>query len=381
MILNVKRSYLMDQLGTNESHAIRMPKQYRDQLGVSLGQFILVKVKNDEMLNLEVLPALKVDALKGDQSAYVCAETYNKLTSTTENDTFEIVDDIMLGTDPEFFLLSDNKIVPANRYFQKYNAVGSDGMLAEIRPCPSVHEDEVVNNIRKQLAQARERIDKRGHKYIQLHAMSAYCGITAGFHLHYGLPRALLGDNELTRPLMIQIVRAMDYYVGLPCLIQEGDEDSQRRCAPFLSYGKAGDFRLDLRTLEYRVCGGRMLQHPILTRGLLALGAVVIEDVVSRVKKATNSFTDLNLMHSSDDLNALYPDVPANREMETLIASETSLPALKHLDKIASGLESMVGLDKRRVAVYDLFNNLTTKFDSSIDNNWSTRGYLQVGLA
>jgi len=48
--------------------------------------------------------------------------------------------------------------------------------------------------------------------------------------------------------------------------------------------------------------GGSLLRHPILTRGVLGLGAVVIEDIISRIKICTDSFENLEHMSSRKDL-------------------------------------------------------------------------------
>ena len=374
MQINLKCSYVMDiQKTVLESRTIRMPQRYREQLGFDLGQFIGLRTNSGTLISLQVMPAFKDDLSRCEESAYVTTVMYEQLNCGNKTADFEIVNDITLGTDPEFFLLSGTKILPANRYFKKWNPVGSDGMLAEIRPSPSVSEDVVVNNIRRQLGEARQRIDARGHKHAVLHAASAYAGVTAGFHLHSGLPKAMLGDNNENRLVLTQIVRALDYYVGLPCVLQEGIQECQRRCATFLPYGKAGDFRLDFRTLEYRVPGGIMLKHPILTRGLLALGAVVVEDAISRVKHCTDDFTDKAAMQTCASLNKLYPNVPSQQEATELINTPGIEGASRNINSIMADVGKMVGINKRAEAVNALFANLTTNFSSNIDDNWETR--------
>jgi len=70
-------------------------------------------------------------------------------------------------------------------------------------------------------------------------AASYYMGISAGFHIHFGLNPSILGSHRGPRAnLLRQVVRALDYYVGIPATISEGQEDSTRRTAPYLEYGK-----------------------------------------------------------------------------------------------------------------------------------------------
>jgi hypothetical protein len=354
-----------------EDRTIRMPQKYRELLGCDIGQFIGLKTVDNDILSLQVMQAFKEDLEQGEDCAYVTSELFNNLNINPHNECdLKIVNDITLGCDPEFFLISDKNIVPANRYFNKYAPVGSDGMLAEIRPAPSVDEHVVVNNIRKQLLEARARIDKRGHKHIRLHAASGYNGLTAGFHLHFGLPTNLLGISDIKTPVIEQIVRVLDYYVGMPCVLQEGIEDSQRRCATFVPYGKAGDYRLDYRTLEYRVAGGAMLKHPILTTGLLALGAVVIEDIISRVKLCTDNFANFSFINNDLNLNKLYPNVPSKNELVELVGVPGTEGVVRHIDKIVTDVGKMVGFNKRSASVENLFINLENKFSHSIDDNW-----------
>ena len=374
MKINLKCSYVMDiQKTVLESRTIRMPQKYREHLGFELGQFIELRTNTNNLISLQVMQAFKEDLLTSEFSSYVTTVMFKQLHCGDNSYDFEVVNDITLGTDPEFFLLSGAKLVPATRYFSKWQPVGSDGMLAELRPAPSVDEDVVVSNIKTMFTQARSVVDKRGHRHIVFHASSEYAGVTAGFHLHYGLPKAILGDNMENRVVLSQMVRALDYYVGLPCTLQEGIKGCHRRCSTFLPYGKAGDFRLDNRTLEYRVPGGIMLKNPLLTRGLLALGAVVVEDVISRVKHCTDNFVNKMIMNTSESLNKLYPNVPTQQEVLELICVPGVEGANKHINAIMADVGNMVGIDKRSDAVNDLFANLTTDFGSNIDENWETR--------
>jgi len=354
-----------------EDRTIRMPQKYRELLGCDIGQFIGLKTVDNDILSLQVMQAFKEDVEQDENSAYVTSALFNVLNVGNQHEyDLKVVDDITLGCDPEFFLLSDKKVVPANRYFNKHNPVGSDGMLAEIRPAPSIDEHVVVNNIRKQLIEARSHINKRGHEHIKLYAASGYGGLTAGFHLHFGLPNSLLGNTDIKKPVIEQIVRVLDYYVGMPCVLQEGIEDSQRRCATFVPYGKAGDYRLDYRTLEYRVVGGAMLKHPILTTGLLSLGAVVIEDIVSRIKLCTDDFANFSFINNDLNLNKLYPNVPSNHELIELVGVPGTEGVTRHIDKIVTDVGKMVGFHKRSAAIEQFLINLQNKFSHSIDDNW-----------
>jgi len=194
------------------------------------------------------------------------------------------------------------------------------------------------------------------------------CKLTAGFHLHYGIPKEILGYQK--KFVAQQVVKALDYYVGLPSIIPEGYGDSYRRTVQGIEYGKPGMFRIDHRTLEYRTPGAALMKHPVLAKGLIGLGAVVIEDIISRVKTKTHGFTQLSEIANDADIRVLYPNIPAVMEIFGAICSPTTDVAKGHLSTIRSDVEKMVGYARRAESVNNFFDNIETQFSIDVEENW-----------
>ena len=354
-----------------EDQSVRVPRDLRDLLDVEVGQFMSFRTLDDRILSLQIMPAFEEDLFQDSTVAYVTPATHALLVKEDNSAELKIVEGITLGCDPEFFLVATNgDIVHPGRFFRKYHQLGYDGMLAEIRPLPALDEYGLTDNIGNLLAEADQKMRQKGFRDIRMLAASHYKGLTAGFHLHFGLPAEVLGVEEIKKRVLSQIVRALDYYVAIPGVIHEGIKDSQRRCAAFLPYGKVGDFRMDHRTLEYRVAGGALLKHPVLTRGLIALGATVVEDAISRIKHCTNDFQNLENMSELSHLQDLYPNVPTAYRLYQLCCVPDSHAAKDELDIIVEDVSTMVGFNKRRTSVLEFFDALEHDFSPCLRSNW-----------
>jgi len=282
-------------------------------------------------------------------------------------------------------------MISAQNFFglNKFDAVGYDGNLLELRPAPSINEKGLTETLFALINQARLSLNRCTlFPNTMMAGISSFKGraavarnikantvmynhhnvVTAGFHLHYGLPQEILGFKN--RLIASQVVKALDFYVGIPAVIPEGYEDSYRRGTQGLEYGKPGMYRLDHRTLEYRTPGAALMKHPILAQGLIGLGAVVIEDIVSRVKTITSGFKDLNEASNDADIRALYPDIPPAMEIFRSICSPTTDVAKSHLPTIVDGIQKMVGYDKRADSIINFFNHIETKFSVDVEDNW-----------
>jgi hypothetical protein len=378
-------SETMNNADKEESSAIRMPADFRELYGFTLHEFITLK-SIDKFITLQILQAHTADAEKDSLSAYVTQETYDILRvkdNTKSIQEVEIVEGITLGCDPEFFLIDPNNyVISAANIFRRMADVGHGGNMVEIRPIPSTSEDILVDNMMGLINKAREQLDalsfiaNRGQTYgpqdIRMIAASAYQGMSAGFHLHFGLPTPLLGKQPFSKELIARkIIKVMDYYVGIPSIIPEGDADYFRRVFPASKYGKPGGFRLSHRTLEYRVPGGYLLRHPVLTKGILALGAVVVEDMVSRIHVPTDQFTNLNTL-PEETIKLLYPNVPGIDIIYRAIVSPNTVIAKENLKSIMRDVRLMVGYTKRSKSIEDFFGCLTSnsQFSNDIEANW-----------
>jgi hypothetical protein len=359
-----------------ERKMIRIPKNLRKAAGINLGSFLNMRAANNDIISLSIEKAYGEDVESNSSSAYVTDEVFELLTNSSPAG-FEVnpVNNITLGCDPEMILVNkkDASIVTAGDYFKKWDPVGCDGLLLEFRPLPSTDENVVVSNIFNMLKQARQKIND---SQVMITAVSSYKKVTAGFHLHYGLPTELLGHKKIK--IADQIVKILDYYVGVPSILPEGRDDNYRRTVPYLEYGKPGNYRLDSRTLEYRVPGAALMKHPILARGIISIGATVVEDVVSRIKHCTENFTKLDYASTDEDMRELYPDIPPVMEIFSIICSIDTTLAMTYYDNIRSGIEKMVGYSKRADSINEYFKCVESgiQFSPDMEVNW----YKNIGV-
>ncbi len=394
MDIPVKISNAMDNAKTiNESRIIRAPREFRELFELRLGDFVVIRNNDGRLMSFALEKAYDEDVKNDPLAAYVTSRIHATIVKgTAQSCDLDLVKGITLGCDPELMIIDRNSgnLISAQNFFKlnKWGPVGYDGLLLELRPSPSVDESVVINNLYNLLAQARSFLNTcstfpntmlagissyngkaavaRGMNNVAMY--QNYTKLTAGFHLHYGIPKEILGYQK--RFVAQQVVKALDYYVGLPSMIPEGYGDSYRRTVQGIEYGKPGMFRIDHRTLEYRTPGGALMKHPVLAQGLIGLGAVVIEDITSRVKTITKGFTDLNQIAYDADIRILYPNIPPVMEIFQAICSPAIDVAKSHLDTIRKDVENMVGYASRANSINNFFNNIETAFSIDVEENW-----------
>ena len=307
--------------------------------------------------------------------AYLSENQYKKIPTIDTGNELHLVTNITLGCDPEAFLISryTGRLISTDRWLKKFGDVGNDGQLLEFRPEPSIESDAVCNNIWGLIKKARYLLNqlKIGNEAMIV-AGSSYQGATAGFHLHYGFPKDLLSNTSGIYGIARLLTSVFDYYVGVPSIIPEGNTDVFRRSTNGLRYGKPGEFRVDRRTFEFRLPGGVNMAHPILAHGLIALGAVVAEDLISRVNTCTDYFTYLSEIRSEIDIRALYPNLPDATTIYSIICNPDISLAKRYFELIRKDIHEMVGYHKRSKAVEEYFNfiNKETIFGNLIEQNW-----------
>lgn len=290
---------------------------------------------------------------------YVSYETFDKLNIIEDNSNY--IDKITLGCDPEFFILNGNKLIDASLFFSKEGSVGSDGILMELRPEPSIYASIVTKNISRLIKDAKDMTQKLSPN-IKLIADSCIFGNAAGFHLHYGIPEQILNNYRKYRTVANFIIQILDYYVAIPAIIPERN-NYERRYSQKINYGKPGSYRIDHRTIEFRTPSGILLKHPTLTEGVLSLGAVVVNDVINRLKWYTNDFTMLHKV-KIEDVRTFYPNiVPTFRIFET-VCSTTVDRAIKLLPKINDDVQKMVGYKENELSINNFF--------AFLEKSWST---------
>jgi hypothetical protein len=373
-----------------ESKLIRVPAGLREHLGIELHTFLNLQTKTGENISLIVEKAYKEDGEKDPLKAYLTSSTHALLSDTAENNV-ELCQEITLGCDPEMLIVNrfNNSIVDAHRIFRHWNPVGSDGLLLEFRPVPSTMEEVVVGNLFVQMVEARKTLNIgktiynaafNGQDYV-LMARSYYNpfgatmgGQNVGFHIHLGLPRNIMSGNH--NHLLVNIAMMMDYYVGIPAILIEGEHDNVRRSQTRISYGKPGDWRRGAGnvTFEYRVPGGALMKTPETALGILSIAGVVMEDIISRVQAATDSFKNMEAVRTNKDLRDLYPTVPAPMDVFGTVCSPSIKPAWERMRNIYTDYEKMVGFARRKDTI-DRFLKIAAEpknISEFVEQNWRT---------
>lgn len=379
--IRIKHSETMTEYSgayTNESNLLRVPNNLRLKLGLELNQNISLKSNNGGEIALQVALAYKNDVNEDDSVCYVTNPVFAIINLEHNKDYgIKAFNGVTLGCDPEFFLVDrfTNDLLRAYMFMGKWGEIGHDGILAELRPKPSTTPEGLTENIYQLIIKTREKLN-RSNIYdpnrIMLYGASGFSNSTAGFHLHFGLPRNILGYNRRTKTLMNYLVRILDFYIGIPATIIEGNEDFTRRTNIGISYGKPNDFRLDNRTLEYRVPGGTLLKHPVLTKGLISLGNLVIQDIVSRINYCSEGFKYLHWFCKDTRFKEFYPDALSNNEIYELICCPNVRRAEQYLDLIYNGLSNMVTFKENKESIDSIFYIMSNKikYTNDIEQNW-----------
>ncbi len=342
-------------LGRLERYLIRIPEKVRDKFGLGIGDPLRLKTTDGIELLVTVQPALKQDIFYDDTCSYVTKEVFKRVNVGSKrkiDEKVKLLKGITLGCDPEFFMV-DTK----NKYFVSAGAIfggkrtklGTDCGMVEIRPDPAKHEDGVVDNMRKLIIQADHRLAKAMNtrpyyrdKDLGFLGKSALGIRYAGFHLHFGLHPRLKKRTPAVKEFLRQVVYIMDYYVAIPSIIPEGVKENGRRSGPG-RYGMPGDFKTNNGiTLEYRVPGGYHMRSPMLAKGLIGLGALVAEDVLSRTKLLTDGFRQLSKFSTYNHVREVYPRIPDRRSVITAIRAKEPVLARRCLDNIADDLAEML---------------------------------------
>lgn len=370
----VRPSARMSNMQCFENKTIRMPKALREYLGVSVGEFI--RLDNDVMLQVDKPYKTDMEQFGLDVS-FVTESTYFLLNKPA-NEEIEIVNTITLGCDPEMFLVNANSgfQVAPDGLFNRFDAVGFDGMLCELRPGPHTDASVVRDNLFELLTRAKNRVDKYGGNWdVRFIAASAMFDGYAGFHCHLGIPKLFLDKKAPNYKLFTNLIaKALDFYVGALCVIPEGDQQNARRCLPFVSYGKVSDCRVDNRTLEYRVPGGIMMIDPSLAEGMLSICSMVTNDMILKLKDYTNNYTITDLPDEEEILKTLYPNIPDLIGLINLICSPTTELAQQSASVAFEDYKQMVNYNSHKEAIEKFKTALYVEYDcNDIWFNWTNR--------
>lgn len=361
MEFNIQPSDKMRQ----EQNYIRLPQKLREELGVIVGQFL--QLRGTEELVLQVRSCLN------EEAAQVSPANFKRLQGVEIE--FKVLE-VTLGCDPEFYILYRDQIISAATYLPFIGQIGCDGTLGEIRPSYGRHESQVVANIRNLIPQIPRRMKRsRWAKHLpadgnefQLEAHSYYAQTCAGFHVHLGIPPEILNTRkDFNRAAMNHIVQCLDWYVSVPMIPLEVAH--QRRTGGG-QYGRPGDYRPSNLTLEYRVPGAFYLRSPTLTEGLLGLSLLVTENIVSRLKVASQGFVNLHKL-SRADLQEIMPIPEADEIRQTLLAPDVKV-AQRKIEGIQKQLLGLATYRRHRGGVERFFRAVETRERPRADllQNW-----------
>ena len=131
-----------------------------------------------------------------------------------------------------------------------------------------------------------------------------------------------------------------------------------------------------MMTLEYRVPGGHLLRHPILSSGILSIGITVMKDMLSRFQAYSNNFKRVIELKEYNDIKKFYPNMP-NRDVvyQCMVSHDTS-EAMKHVDVILNDLSKMIGYKENSDQIISYFDYVLNyaqkrvKFDENMEVNW-----------
>jgi len=360
----------MAATGEKEDYIVRIPKHIRYINDLVLGTHLVFNTKDKRKIAFEIKKAFHSDLIEDGNSCFISDRVINNLDLRDVTHTGAILNpiEITLGCDPEFFLTTqDNQIVNAGNLFNKYGVIGHDGVLCEIRPGPSIDPGAVTETIRSLLHKVRQVIPAE-YKMI---ASSYFNDISAGFHVHLGLPPPYL-NHKFNSYIFKYITRVLDFYVATLAVLTEINEESGRRSSIGIKYGKIGDFRSNLRTLEYRVPGGIMLKTPTLTRGLLSLCKLVSMDALNRLLIQTDNLKNTSTIINLDvATHEVYPNILTESLLKKFINSKDLTSVLSLFDLITEDIRKMYAFENYSNILELLFKEVKNKnIINDLSINW-----------
>ena len=365
MRLELKVSRLMTREG--ESGHIRLSPKQCALLKINLGNQLYLTSSTGEKFSLTTHDTYVEDGMLGEDVAYVTQEVLSRVTGD-ETTPFRVT----LGCDPEFVLLDkNNNVLSASYWLPTRGVIGSDGPLAELRPKPSDHEDDVVDNLRKLIKTLPllTKIKFGDDVTVTPQAHSCFNNYAIGFHIHLGAPREILTyAAPNTKEFIQSFITVMDYFVGIPAMLLE---DSNIRRLGDGDYGKPGDYRVSTNTIEYRTPGGFHLRHPEYAAGIMGLALCIGEEVFNEWRKLSNGWRDLDKVSSFENFRERY-DLPEKRIIMWALVEHTKTEAVKHLPNMIKQLQKLDSFQRHSKSICNYFNLVAnnTQYPSNILQNW-----------
>lgn len=223
---------------------------------------------------------------------------------------------ILLGADPEVFVKMNDVFCSAHGLIQgdkarpfpvRDGAVQVDGMALEFNIDPAKNEEEFVHNIESVLGQLKAMVPTFrvvatpvayfGKEYIDAQPddakelgcdpdFNAWTGQinekpnadlpfrTGAGHIHIGWTEGEKGD-ERHIAVCHKIIKQLDFYLGLPSLSYDKEEDRRSM------YGMAGAYRPKPYGVEYRVLSNAWVASPELMRWVYRTTRLAIDELMN----------------------------------------------------------------------------------------------------
>lgn len=286
-------------------HHIRMPAGLMKSLNLDCGDWLVFGTKAGPVA-VSVVKAGLLESLENGEDHAIVSNDSPILEANSTEVTLQH-HNVTVGADPEFYIVSKNSraLIEAFKVLPFESQLGSDGDLGELRPDWAYCPLQLTENIKKLIEEMPLRLPSNLYSM----ASSFLYGRCCGFHVHLGLPIELMSfAASHTDAFLKHLVACLDFFVAIPAAAL--DTDDKRRVSPM--YGKPGDYRLSMRTLEYRTPGGFHLKSPVYTRSLLASSFKVASKILSDAEEVTEGWTKMDPVSKFGYFRARYniPDKP-----------------------------------------------------------------------
>lgn len=313
-------------------NAIRVPYNLMLKMNLDYGDWLVFDTHTG-LFSVMVMGTILEDVSRyGPEYVFI-----NKDSPVLDNECEVYIEphELTIGCDPEFFIVDvfTKKLVLADKYLPHEGQIGSDGDLGELRPDYSLGPEQLVVNIRKLIKQIPDKLPYGAFPF----AASYFKNRCSGFHIHLGVPIELLSfAADYTDKFLKNIISVLDYLVYIPSAAL--DKTDKRRMS--FEYGNPSDYRINMRTLEYRCPGGFHLQNPRYTEHLLYSSFALVSDIIRNSEKDSDGWRKMNSVSKFSYLQNIY-GIP-NREQINYILYDKDKKVVQN--ESVKALEIMSGL-------------------------------------
>lgn len=320
-------------------HQIRLPERLRKKFNLDYGDWLVFNTTEGNY-SVQVYKSKLEDLIEyGDRHAFVSGDS--PILTSKSSDVFIEPHELTIGCDPELFLLNKKtkRLALAHRILNREGQLGSDGDLAELRPDYALSPEQLMLNIKELISKIPYKVPLSLYPF----ASSWHAFRCCGFHIHLGLPIELLSfAANKTDAFLKNVVAALDYFVGIPAAYL--DPDNKRRFNK--EYGKPGDYRLSMRTFEYRTPGGFHLKSPLYTRSLLFSSFNIMEKIIHDAEKMSSGWEDTNKITNFNYFMDKY-NLPSKKVIKSVFLTKDKELLKDTSRKIHTQLNSLLGEDSK----------------------------------